>query len=161
MHAVAGIGLEFAKQLAADGWSVTVVARNGAKLNELIATLPGGAAQHHALVADLSNEAGIETAATELRAQRYELLVNNAGVGIYGKFQDANLDKIHAMMRLNMDALINLSHAWLKGAQKGDSLINVSDELSVLIDGDGAVKYIGSPKVTTTGGVAENVKKIG
>jgi len=108
-----GIGWEFAKQLADDGWTVTAVARSEPKLKELMAALKPGH-PHAYVVADLSAESGIERCAALLRSQKHELLVNNAGVGIYGNFLDANLDKLHDMMRLNMDALMNLSHAFLR-----------------------------------------------
>jgi short-subunit dehydrogenase len=128
--ASAGIGFEFAKQLADEGYRVTAVARNEKKLAELVGSLKGS--DHRFVVADLSDEKGIEAAHKALAAEKYDLLVNNAGIGVYGSFQSASLDKLHGMMRLNMDALLGLTHTFLQSAQKGDAIINVASTLGYL-----------------------------
>ncbi len=53
-----------------------------------------------------------------MEKQHYNLLINNAGLGIYGPFYKANLSKQQAMMRVNCDALVALSHTFLKQAKK-------------------------------------------
>ena len=63
---------------------------------------------------------------------RYHLLINNAGFGIFGAFYNAELPKIETMMRLNCNALVTLSHAFLQQAEKGDALINVSSALAFM-----------------------------
>lgn len=128
--ASSGIGYEFAKQLADDGWSITAVARSEGKLKELVASLKGTG--HGYVVADLSAEAGIEKACDAVGKEKFDLIVNNAGVGIYGKFDKTGLDKLHSMMRLNMDSLIALCHQYLKTATKGDAIINVASTLGYL-----------------------------
>ena len=124
-----GIGLEFAERLAKAGYQVTVVARNAAKLDELVQRLGDG---HRALAADLSVQEDWRRVAADVRATQYDLLINNAGVGVYGKFCDASLDANAAMMRLNMDSLVELSHAFLSVAKKGDALMNVASTLALL-----------------------------
>jgi short-subunit dehydrogenase len=129
--ATSGIGFEFARQLAEDGWEVTAVARSESKLREIVGKLRAGA-PHNYVVADLATEKGIAQAAKALGNEKFDLLVNNAGVGAYGRFQDADLDKLHGMMRLNMDALMNLSHTYLQSAVKGDAIINVASTLGYM-----------------------------
>jgi len=69
----------------------------------------------------------------------YSLLVNNAGYGIYGRFEEIPLDRQEHLMTVNMNVLVRLSHAFLKKAAAGDALINVSSALSLLSYPGGAV----------------------
>lgn len=120
-----GIGYELAKQLKQAGYEVTAVARSEAKLANLVREIGGDS-----LVADLSSEAGQEAAIARLSSEHYELLINNAGVGTQGPFTDVPLDKQLAMMRLNCEAVVKLSYAYLQGARRGDTLVNVSSVLA-------------------------------
>ncbi len=124
-----GIGLAVAERLAKDGYQLTLVARSEAKLKEVAARLGAG---HRALVADLSVAADIHRVAEEVRAAKYDVLVNNAGIGVYGIFDDDPLEKTQAMLRLNIDSVVELSHAYLQGAKKGDALLNVASTLGLL-----------------------------
>ena len=124
-----GIGLEFAERLAKQGYQVTLVARGEAKLKAHAARLGAG---HRTITADLSVAADAKRVADDVRAAKYDLLVNNAGVGVYGAFADNPVEPTLAMMRLNMDSLVELSHAFLSGAKKGDALLNVASTLALL-----------------------------
>ncbi len=124
-----GIGKAMAESLAREGWEVTLVARNAARLKENCAAM---GPSHKTLVADLSTNEGVKTVADELRQTHYQLLVNNAGVGLYGRFEQTPMEKNTSMMRLNMDALVTLSHVYLQAAQRGDALINVASTLAYL-----------------------------
>ncbi len=124
-----GIGKVFAKKLSKSGYQVTLVARNEAKLKEGVAEIGNGATF---LLADLSSPEGQAKVVAELQSSNYDLLVNNAGVGTFGKFTDVSIDKQLAMLRLNCEALVSLSHAFLKKAKKNDALINVSSTLAFL-----------------------------
>jgi short-subunit dehydrogenase len=124
-----GIGLEFAERLAKQGFQLTLVARGEAKLKELATRLGAG---HRALVADLSNPADAQRVCDDVRASKYDLLVNNAGVGVYGNFKEMPLTTTQSMLRLNIDSLVALSHAFLEGAKSGDTLMNVAATLALL-----------------------------
>jgi short-subunit dehydrogenase len=123
-----GIGLETARQLASRNYQVTLVARNREKLNAAIKSLQG--AGHHVLAADLTDKEDLQMLATHLRAEKYDVLINNAGAGIYGKFAEIPLEGQLGTMHLNMDALVTLSYAFLQNAQKGDILINIASLLA-------------------------------
>lgn len=123
-----GIGLATAKELAADNYQLTLVARREEKLQALVASLPGEG--HQYLTADLSKEEGIQKIFDHLQNNRYDTLINNAGIGIYGRFEEIPLERQMSMMALNCDALTRLSFAFLKNAQKGDALINVASTLA-------------------------------
>jgi hypothetical protein len=122
-----GIGLETARQLAARGYQVTLVARNEAKLNTASKTLDG--AGHTVFVADLTNKNDLQKLADHLKTEKYDVLINNAGAGLYGKFIDIPLADQLATMELNMDALVTLSYGFLQNASVGDALVNVSSVL--------------------------------
>ena len=143
--ASSGIGAVFARELAQEGYSVTCVARSNDKLQYLVRELGPG---HRILVADLSDSSQLKRVVDDLENSRYSLLVNNAGYGIYGRFDELPVDQQEHMMFLNMNALVRLSHAFLKNAEAGDALINVSSVLSRLPYPGGAV-YSGTKGFVT------------
>jgi len=143
--ASSGIGAVFARQLAQDGYMVTCVARSQDKLERLVKELGPG---HRILVADLADKAQLQSVAQDVEQSGYSLLVNNAGYGMYGRFEEIPVDQHEHLMFVNMNALVRLSHAFLKKASSGDALINVSSALSLLTYPGGAV-YAGSKGFVT------------
>jgi uncharacterized protein len=124
-----GIGLAVAKLLAAEGDTrVTLVARNEDKLREAVAQLPG--TSHDLIVADLSAPEGMELVVQRLAARHYDVLINNAGAGLYGRFAELPLDDQLRIMRLNMESVTVLSHAYLRRARPGDALVNTASFLA-------------------------------
>jgi uncharacterized protein len=140
-----GIGLELATRLAKDGYQVTLVARNAGKLAEIVKSLGDG---HRFIAADLSQAAETLRVAEDVRGTGYDLLINNAGVGVYGRFAEEPLASTRAMMRLNMDSLVELSHAFLEKAKSGDALMNVASMLA-LFSLPGAAAYCASKSFVT------------
>ena len=124
-----GIGAALAKKLAQEGYQITGVASSEAKLKTLVQELGGG---HTYLVADLSTETGQNQITAHISTNHYDLLVNNAGIGTVGAFTDVPVEKYIAMMHLNCDAVVRLSHAFLKSAKSGDALVNVSSTLAFI-----------------------------
>src|SRR5262245_8611756 len=99
-----GIGLAVAKLLAAQsGTHVTLVARNQVSLRDATATLPGTG--HGFLAADLAQREGVDLVVQRVAAKHYDVLVNNAGAGLYGRFAELPLDDQLRMMRLNMESV--------------------------------------------------------
>ena len=75
-----GLGLEFARQYAAEGWQVIACARSprdSAALDALRAAAPAGQVQVHAL--DVTDVGAIEALARSLQERPIDLLINNAG----------------------------------------------------------------------------------
>lgn len=134
--ASSGIGAVFARELAREGYAVTCVARSQDKLEGLVKELGSG---HRMLVADLADHGQLQRVEADVESMGYSLLVNNAGYGIYGRFEEIPLDRQEHLMTVNMNALVRLSHAFLKKADSGDGLINVSSALSLLTYPGGAV----------------------
>ena len=124
-----GIGLAVARLLAAEqGTRVTLVARDAAKLRNAVATLTGEG--HHAIAVDLSVPNEVNTLASHVESTHYDVLINNAGFGLYGRFAELSLDDQFRMMRLNMDSVVVLSHAYLRQARRGDALVNTASFLA-------------------------------
>ncbi len=128
--ASSGIGKAFAERLAGEGYSLVLVARREERLQELVQSLPGGG--HRYLVADLSDERGIDSVCADVAREGYDLLINNAGFGVYGRFDEIDVDKLKQMSRLNCDAVVALAHVFLKGSKRGDALINVASTVGFL-----------------------------
>ncbi|MBC3784184.1 SDR family NAD(P)-dependent oxidoreductase [Spirosoma utsteinense] len=123
-----GIGLEVAKRLAAQNYQVTLVARREDTLKKVKASLPGSG--HSIMVSDLTKSVDVEKLAAHLQANPYDVLINNAGVGMYGQFVAMPLDKQLASMQLNMNAVVTLSYAFLQQAKAGDALVNIASTLA-------------------------------
>lgn len=119
-----GLGRAFAIRLAEEGYRITAVARNQARLEELIAELAGG--PHEVLAADLSERAGLDLCCERLRAVPHALLVNNAGYSLFGEFAEADIEEELRILAVNCEAAMRLAHTWLEGAGRGDALINLS-----------------------------------
>ena len=117
-----GIGLAAAQRLAAEGAQLTLVARTEAKLQAALQSLPGNG--HHYLVADLSGAEGVARVAHLIDTTPFDVFLNNAGAGLYGRLETLALDEQRQMMRLNMDAVTVLAYHYLRRARRGDALVN-------------------------------------
>ena len=133
--ASSGIGEEFARQLAARGYDILLVARREDRLQALAAEI--AAAQGvsvEAMAADLVTDEGRDRVAERIRgAAKLGLLVNNAGFGMRpGLFDQSSLDVQDQMHRLHVLTTLALSHAALENlAARPDAdgrcgIINVS-----------------------------------
>jgi short-subunit dehydrogenase len=108
--ASAGIGEEFARQLAERGNDLVLVARDKARLETLAKSLNDEfGAQCEVLAADLTDAAQLAT--VEARARSVDTLVNNAGFGTFGRFDELDVDAEVREINLNVVALVRLTHA--------------------------------------------------
>jgi short-subunit dehydrogenase len=129
--ATAGIGAAFTHRLAADGWGLVLVARDAARLDGLALDLTGRyGVPVEVLSADLSTDDGPGPVADRLRdaARPVDLLINNAGIGLRTPFSRADVEDEARMMRLNMGAVLRLTHAALSAmtGRGHGAVINVS-----------------------------------
>jgi short-subunit dehydrogenase len=135
--ATAGIGLEFARQLAARGHGLVLVARDEARLNAVAKELQAAYdIEVEVLVADLVDKAQSATVEARLadRSRPIELLVNNAGFGLKHRFLDNPIEDEQAMLDVLVTAVLRLSHAALGPmAERGrGGIINVSSVAAFL-----------------------------
>jgi uncharacterized protein len=129
--ASSGIGEHVARQLAARGYGVALAARREERLAALAEELRS---QHNiqadAYRADLGDPAGRDSLAAELdgAGREVEILVNNAGIGDYQDVVDADRAALLQMVRLNCEALVDLTARFLPGmAERGrGAVINIA-----------------------------------
>ncbi|WP_412541039.1 SDR family oxidoreductase [Longispora sp. K20-0274] len=126
--ATAGIGAEFARQLANDGYDLVLVARDAARLESFAGELRARYGRAvDVLPADLAEESGSSIVADRL-AEGVDLLVNNAGIGLNTAFVKVDYADERRLLRLNVEAVLRLTHAALPHmvAQGSGGVINVS-----------------------------------
>jgi hypothetical protein len=134
--ASAGIGRGLAECYAKDGHELIVTARTESDLHALKLDRESrfGIAVH-VYVSDLGQPGAAEALADTVLAAHPNIhtLVNNAGVGTFGEFGDTPLTSITSMMRLNMEALVVLTHRLLPiiTANKG-VVVNLSSVAAFL-----------------------------
>jgi short-subunit dehydrogenase len=129
--ATAGIGRAFADALAARGDDVVLVARDGARLDSIAAELRDAHRVNATpLVADLLDERGLAVVEACLRdnAVPVDLLVNSAGMGAFGTFADLDIAVEERAIRLNVLALVRLTHAALDRMleRRSGAIVNIS-----------------------------------
>ena len=109
--ASSGIGAEMVRLLATDGIPVVATARRADRLELLAGELDGV----EVLVADLETDAGRSIVAERVADQHrpIELVVNNAGFGTSGWFDELDPDRLAREIDLNVGALTQLSHVAL------------------------------------------------
>lgn len=127
----AGIGAAFARRLAGDGYDLVLVARDGHRLAGLADELGARfGVRVESVVADLSTDDGPESVVRRLhdRDRPVHLLVNNAGIGLKGPFLRNSVAEEAGMLRLNIVAVMRLTHAVLpEMTRRGHgAVINVS-----------------------------------
>ncbi len=108
--ASSGIGEQFARQLAARGHDLVLVARRVDRLEHLAGELPTEA---HAVACDLANDAASLANRVEELGVNVDLLVNNAGFGTSGPFVENDPAREAEEVRLNCEAIVTLCHAFL------------------------------------------------
>jgi short-subunit dehydrogenase len=108
--ASSGIGEEFARQLAARGYELVLVARREERLEDLARELPSTT---HVIASDLATEAPALPGRVEALGVDVDLLVNNAGFGIRGRFLEAPGERYAEMVRVNCEAVVVLTRAFL------------------------------------------------
>lgn len=129
--ASSGIGREIARELARRGHGVTLVARRREKLDELARELSSAhGVRVDCVTCDLADAAARDALADEVGSQGrdVEILVNSAGFGAYGDFLDVGRDREIEQIRLNVEALVDLTARFLPGMVKRGrgAVINLS-----------------------------------
>ncbi|HMC06654.1 MAG TPA: SDR family oxidoreductase [Solirubrobacterales bacterium] len=133
--ASSGIGEAIARELAARGHGVTLVARREERLRALAEELSSRAGvRAEALGFDLQDRSARDLLATRIEelGLEVEILVNNAGFGDSGNLADADRDRLISMVELNCVALLDLQARYLPSmVQRGrGTVINIASTAS-------------------------------
>ena len=124
--ASAGLGVEFARQLAKRGHALVLAARRKDRLDELAKSL----GKARAVAIDLSKANATAKLLADLQAngEQVEILVNNAGFGLIGRFAELDAKRQRQMIDLNVATLTDLCRAIaprLVGRKSG-AILNVA-----------------------------------
>jgi len=125
--ATSGIGKELAKLLAQDGYNLIIVSRNQEELNNVSAEIKQLSDVNIQTIAkDLFKNEDAFALCDEVKAQgiQIDVLVNDAGQGLYGLFKDTDIARELDIINLNIGALVILTKHFVKEmVARGDGKI--------------------------------------
>ncbi len=130
--ASSGIGREIAKYLASLGYDLIVAARSTDKLYELRDEIKN--VDVRVITIDLSREQDSYDLYEHLKEEKIDFLVNNAGFGAYGKFNDVVLDTEIKLIHTNIVAVHVLTKLFLKDmiSRNSGHILNVGSSAGFL-----------------------------
>ena len=123
--ASSGIGRDIAIELGKRGYDLILVARNEEKLKETAKNINTNV---KIILKDLSSKENCMQLYEETKNDNIDILVNDAGFGVHGKFVDTDLDKEIQMIETNITAVHILMKLYLKDMVDRDSghILNVA-----------------------------------
>ncbi len=129
--ASSGIGEDFARELAARGYDLIISARRRDRLEALKEELMSRFPIHvEIVVADLSAATGAQQLFDQIEGLSLpvKLLVNNAGLGLFGAFKSQSLPDIYAMIQVNLTSLTTLTRLFADQMSRagGGYILNVA-----------------------------------
>jgi len=138
-----GIGLEFTKQYAADGWSVIACCRNPQTAGELKA-LNKTNSNIQILQLDVSNFPAIDALALQLKDQKIDLLINNAGIYPSSSLNDLDYDDWETAFKINSMAPLKMVQALLSNisASQLRKIATLTSKMGSLDDNTSGGSYI-------------------
>ena len=130
-----GIGAVYADRLARRGYDLILVARNKERLQTLASRLSADTGSAVEIIAaDLNDKADLARVENVLRTDSsITLLLNNAGVGAASPLLDSDIEKMEAMISLNVSALTRLTYAAVPGfvARGAGTIINMASIVAI------------------------------
>lgn len=129
--ASSGIGKEMAYILSNMGYDLILVARRKNRLQEIAKELTTNV---EIIDLDISSTYNCMKLYNQVKKENIDILINNAGFGLYGKFNETKLDTELDMIDLNIKAVHTLTKLFLKDFKKRDSgyILNVASAASFL-----------------------------
>ncbi len=126
-----GLGAEFARLFASEGYDLVLTARSADKLDALKKEVEGlHGVRAHVFVHDLADPRAPVALYDQVRAAGLEVdvLVNNAGFGMYGLFYQSDLQTELDMIQVNMTSLVHLTKLFARDmvAKKRGRILNVA-----------------------------------
>lgn len=129
--ASSGIGRDMAKILSDMGYEIILVARREDRLKELQKELKTNS---EIICADVSNTETCKEVYNKVKNKDIDVVINNAGFGIFGKFTDIDLDKELNMIDVNIKAVDILTKLFLKDFKEKNKgyILNVASSAAFL-----------------------------
>lgn len=113
--ASSGFGADFAHILAEKGMDLVITARREDKLNSLKAEIEEKYGVKVRVIAmDLTGFDAAERLYAEVKAENIDMLINNAGYGMYGWFEKQNAADLNRMVQLNVVSAMTLANLFAK-----------------------------------------------
>ena len=158
--ASSGIGTEFAKRFAKEGYKLVLIARRKERLEELSKNVE---TECIIITADLSDMNECKRVAEELKSVEVDVFVNNAGFGYCGETLNIENDIELNMIDLNVKAMHLLAKLMLERMVKADKgyILNVASSAGLLPAGPYMSSYYATKAYVTsyTKGVAEELRR--
>ena len=131
--ASSGIGRELAKQLAAEGCKLIIKARRKERLEELAAEISDSSATCVIVDGDVTDRS-VRDRMLVAAQQNYgglDILINNAGIGAMGRFDEASEDRMREIFEVNFFAIVEFIRESLPLLKAGDEpvIVNLSSVL--------------------------------
>lgn len=158
--ASAGLGTEFARQLAQKGYPLILTARREDRLKELAESLP---TECLVIPADLSKTEECIRFFEEIKEKPVEVFINNAGFGDCNEFLAGDLDKELSMVDVNVKAMHTLMKLMLQkmNTEGNGYILNVASSAGLLPAGPYMATYYATKAYVTslTQAVARELKE--
>lgn len=160
--ASAGLGMEFAKRLAAKKYKMILIARREERLQILAASLD---TECEVITADLTKESECYRVWEKIKNKPVTVFINNAGFGYCQSFEEADLQKEMDMVQLNVKAVHVFTKLALRKMQKQGKgyILNVASCSGVMPGGPYMATYYATKSYVTslTRGIAEELRRQG
>ena len=129
--ASSGLGADMARVLVEEGYEVILVARRKTKLEKLQKELGDKA---KVIIMDVSSTFNCMQLYNRVKKEKIDVLINNAGFGLFGEFADTNIDKELDMIDLNIKGVHTLTKLFLKDFRKRDRgyILNVASSAAFM-----------------------------
>lgn len=159
--ASSGMGADMARVLVDEGYEVILVARRKTKLEKLQKELGDKA---KVIVKDISSTFNCMELYNEVKDEDIDILINNAGFGVFGEFNKTNLDRELDMIDLNIKSVHTLTKLFLKDFIKKDRgyILNVASSAGFM-SGPLMATYYATKNyiVSLTSAIYEELRKEG
>lgn len=163
--ASSGIGLEFAIQLAGEGYPLILVSRRKERLEGVAWTLRKYGVPVKVIAADLSKKSECYRLMSEIADKKIGIFINNAGFGDCGCFLETDEKKELAMIDLNVKALHLLTKLVIRKMdyQEGGYLLNVASSAGLMPAGPYMATYYATKAyvASLTRAIARELEEIG
>lgn len=163
--ATSGIGAAYAREFARQGYDLILTGRRKEMIErnaEQIRDKYG--VKVHILIAELSKEEDVEKVIDFIREKKVDVLINNAGFGVTGCYQDTDLTSVLNLAEVNVLVPMRLIHQVLPGMikRKKGTIINISSEgIYLAVPGNAAYSGVKAFLKTFTEGLSMDLQQTG